>query len=65
MGLTVAELKLILEELRAVSGKVDDLALKLAAHCAAEEALLKRAPLLAAIAACVSAAAAVVTILVR
>lgn len=65
MGLTVAEFKLILEEVRAVAAKVDDLAIRLATHCAAEEALLKRAPLLAAIAACVSAAAAVVTILAR
>jgi hypothetical protein len=63
--LTVAELDMLLHHVAAVGDKVDALAIKLAAHCAAEEALLKRAPLLAAIGACVSAAAAVCVLLGR
>jgi hypothetical protein len=60
--MTVAELDLILGHVGAVGAKVDDLAVRFAAHCAAEEALLRRSPLVAAIAAMVSSLAAVVSL---
>jgi len=65
----MGELSTILLELREVRVRVDDIAERLAAHCAAEEALARshagRIPALVALAAYVSAAVAVATLFMR